>query len=88
MFGRARSSGHDAALFSVLPIPYMSARRPGYQTARFLSTSASETQSYHTQELLTLKAARLIKGKNPHSMVEVKDLQSGDVTAVAVRPVE
>jgi hypothetical protein len=37
---------------------------------------------------LTLKAARLIKGKNPHRKVEVKDLQSGDVTAVAVRPVE
>jgi hypothetical protein len=28
-------------------------------------------------------AARLIKSKNPHSMVEVKDLQSGDVTALA-----
>jgi hypothetical protein len=32
------------------------------------------------------EAARLIKSKNPHSMVEVKDLQSGDVTAVALRP--
>ena len=27
-----------------------------------------------------------IKNKNPHSMVEVKHLQSGDVTAVAHRP--
>jgi hypothetical protein len=25
-------------------------------------------------------AARLIKSKNPHSTVEVKDLQSGDLT--------
>jgi hypothetical protein len=33
-----------------------------------------------------MEAARLIKSKNPHSMVEVKDLQSGDVTVVAVRP--
>jgi hypothetical protein len=33
-----------------------------------------------------MEAARLIKNKNPHSMVEVKDLQSGDVTAVALRP--
>jgi hypothetical protein len=33
-----------------------------------------------------LEAARLIKSKNPHSMVEVKDLQSGAVTAVALRP--
>jgi hypothetical protein len=29
-----------------------------------------------------MEAARLIKSKNPHSMVEVKDLQSGDFTAV------
>jgi len=33
-----------------------------------------------------MEAARLIKSKNPHSMVEVKDLQSGDVTAAALRP--
>ena len=30
-----------------------------------------------------MEAARLIKSKNSHSMVEVKDLKSGDVTAVA-----
>jgi hypothetical protein len=29
-----------------------------------------------------MEAARLIKSKNPHSMVEVKDLKSGNVTAV------
>jgi hypothetical protein len=33
-----------------------------------------------------MEAARLIKSKNPHSMVEVKHLQSGDVTAVPLRP--
>ena len=33
-----------------------------------------------------MEAARLIKSKNPRSTVEVKDLQSGDVTAVALRP--
>jgi hypothetical protein len=33
-----------------------------------------------------MEAARLIKSKNPHSMVEVKDLQSGDVIAAALRP--
>jgi hypothetical protein len=33
-----------------------------------------------------MEVARLIKSKNPHSMIEVKDLQSGDVTAVALRP--
>jgi hypothetical protein len=34
-----------------------------------------------------MEAARPIKSKNPHSMVEVKDLKSGEVTAVALRPV-
>jgi hypothetical protein len=38
------------------------------------------------KRLRAMEAARLIKSKNPHSMVEVKDLQSGDVTAVALRP--
>ena len=33
-----------------------------------------------------MQAARFIKSKNPHSMVEVKDLKSGDMTAVALRP--
>ena len=33
-----------------------------------------------------MEAARFIKSKNPHSLVEVKDLQSGDVTAIALRP--
>ena len=32
-----------------------------------------------------MEAARLIKRNNPHSIVEVKDLKSGDVTAVALR---
>jgi hypothetical protein len=32
-----------------------------------------------------MEAARLIKSKQRHSIVEVKDLRSGDVTAVANR---
>ena len=35
-----------------------------------------------------MEAARFLKSKNPHSMVEVKDLQSGDVIAVALGPGE
>jgi hypothetical protein len=34
-----------------------------------------------------MDAARLIKSRNPHSVVEVKDLKSGDVTAAALRRV-
>ena len=43
-------------------------------------------RSYRDRNDYAMEAARLIKSKNPHSMVEVKDLQSGDVTAVALRP--
>ena len=43
-------------------------------------------RSYRDRKDFAMEAARLIKSKNPHSMVEVKDLQSGDVTAVALRP--
>jgi hypothetical protein len=32
-----------------------------------------------------MQAARLLKNKNPHSMVEVKDLRSGDVLMVEGR---
>jgi hypothetical protein len=43
-------------------------------------------RTYRDRKDYAMDAARLIKSKNPHSMVEVKDLQSGDVTAVALRP--
>jgi hypothetical protein len=38
--------------------------------------------SYRDRRDYAMEAARLIKSKNPHSMVEVKDLKSGNVTAV------
>jgi hypothetical protein len=43
-------------------------------------------RTYRDRKDYAMEAARLIKSKNPHSMVEVKDLRSGDVTAVALRP--
>jgi hypothetical protein len=43
-------------------------------------------RSYRDRKDYAMEAARLIKSKNPHSMVEVKDLQSGDITAVALGP--
>jgi hypothetical protein len=42
-------------------------------------------RTYRDRKDYAMEAARLIKSKNPHSIVEVKDLQSGDVTAAAVR---
>jgi hypothetical protein len=43
-------------------------------------------RSYRDRKDYAMEAARLIKSKNPHSMVEVEDLRSWDVTAVALRP--
>ena len=43
-------------------------------------------RTYRDRRDSAMEAARLLKSKNPHSVVEVKDLKSGDVTAVALRP--
>jgi hypothetical protein len=43
-------------------------------------------RTYRDRKDYAMEAARLIKSKQPHSMVEVRDLKSGDVTAVASRP--
>jgi hypothetical protein len=43
-------------------------------------------RTYRDRKDFAMEAARLIKSKQPHSMVEVRDLKSGDVTAVASRP--
>ena len=43
-------------------------------------------RTYRDRKDFAMEAARFLKSKNPHSMVEVKDLKSGDVTAVALRP--
>jgi hypothetical protein len=42
-------------------------------------------RTYRDRRDYAMEAARLIKSKQPHSIVEVKDLRSGDVTAVANR---
>jgi hypothetical protein len=55
--------------------------------ARFEIRIDGTPRSYRDRKDYAMEAARLIKSKNPHSMVEVKDLQSGDITAVALRPV-
>jgi hypothetical protein len=43
-------------------------------------------RTYRDRKDYAKEAARFLKSKNPHSMVDVKDLQSGDVTAAALRP--
>jgi hypothetical protein len=53
--------------------------------AQFEIRIDSTPRSYRDRKDFAMEAARLTK-KNPHSMVEVKDLKSGDITAVAHRP--
>jgi hypothetical protein len=43
-------------------------------------------RTYRDRKDFAMEAARLIKSKQPHSMVEVKDRKSGDVTTVAHKP--
>jgi hypothetical protein len=75
--------------------PFLLDRRPrtktfaGFASGRLTLPLRSAVSAYDAEIAALaglLEAARLIKSKNPHSMVEVKDLQSGDVTAVALRP--
>ena len=54
--------------------------------AQFEIRMDGTARSYCDRKDFAMEAARLIKSKNPHSMIEVKDLKSGDVTAVALRP--
>jgi hypothetical protein len=75
--------------------PFLLDRRPrtktfaGFASGRLTLPLRSAVSAYDAEIAALaglLEAARLIKSKNPHSMVEVKDLQSGAVTAVALRP--
>ena len=43
-------------------------------------------RTYRDRKDYAMEAARLLKSKNPHSMVEVRDLKSADVTAMANKP--
>ena len=75
--------------------PFLLDRRPrtktfaGFASGRLTLPLRSAVSAYDAEIAALaglLEAARLIKSKNPQIMVEVKDLQSGDVTAVALRP--
>ena len=43
-------------------------------------------RTYRDRKDFAMEAGRLLKSKQLHSMVEVRDLKSGEVTAVASRP--
>jgi hypothetical protein len=41
--------------------------------------------TYRDRKDLAMQAAEFLKSRNPHSVVEIKDLQNGVVTAVAYK---
>jgi hypothetical protein len=42
-------------------------------------------RTYRDRKDFAMEAASLLKSRNPHSVVEVRDLKSGEVTAVAYK---
>jgi hypothetical protein len=54
--------------------------------AQFESGKDGTPRSYRDRQDFSIEGAPLIKSKNTQSMMEVNDLQSGDVTAVTLGP--
>jgi hypothetical protein len=52
--------------------------------AQFEIRIDGKPRTYRDRKDYAMEAARLLKSKQPHSMVEVKDLKNGDVTALAL----
>jgi hypothetical protein len=42
-------------------------------------------RTYRDIKAVAIESAEFLKSRHPNSVVEVKDLESGDVTAVALR---
>jgi hypothetical protein len=42
-------------------------------------------RTYRDRKDFAMEAASFLKSRNPHSVVEVRDLKSGEVTAVAYK---
>ena len=43
-------------------------------------------RSYRDRQDIALQTARFLKSRNPHSVVKLKDLQSGEETEVTFKP--
>jgi hypothetical protein len=80
----SRDLGHSGGARRAVAAP--GAGSTAMTGAQFEISRDGVPRSYRDRKDYAMEAARLIKSKNPHSMVEVKDLRSGDVTAVALQP--
>jgi hypothetical protein len=54
--------------------------------AQFEVSIDGTPRTYRDQKVIAIEAAENLKRKHPHSAVVVKDLQSGEATAVAYKP--
>jgi hypothetical protein len=54
--------------------------------AQFEISIDGTPRSYRDQKPIAIEAAEHLKRKHPHSAIVVKDLQSGEVTAVSYKP--
>jgi hypothetical protein len=54
--------------------------------AQFEIAIDGSSRTYRDLKPLAIEAAELLKRKHPHSAVVVKDLWSGETTAVAYKP--
>ena len=43
-------------------------------------------RTYRDRQDIALQTARFLKSRNPHSVVKLKDLQTGEETVVAFKP--
>jgi hypothetical protein len=62
----------------------MIANRP--RDAQFEISIDGTPRTYRDLKPLAIEAAELLKRKHPHSAVAVKDLQTGETTAVEYKP--
>jgi len=64
----------------------MEGLRPAAPGAQFEISIDGTPRTYRDRKPLAIEAAEYLKRKHPNSAVMVKDLQSGDMTAVAYKP--
>ena len=62
----------------------MTGNRP--QGAQFEISIDGTPRTYRDDKAMAIEAAELLKRKHPHGVVVVKDLQTGETTAVEYKP--
>ena len=67
------------------PLPHPAQDRPHMTGAQFEIRIDGTPRTYRDRKDFAMEAASFLKSRNPHSVVEVRDLKSGEVTAVTCK---